>query len=374
MTLLFYEPLYFILYMALILSTLAVLYINMRRFGGPMTFLLSAIIYGAATIAGALIIGGGLYFNLRGPPFAAIFNLAWGVFFGGAIFLAMVVHRAVAMKLKVSAIFYGATLLLLLGIYVDAFLIEPHWLETTELEIRDKRVKKPTLIAVVADIQTDDFGPYERSVLLEVVKRKPDMVLFCGDYIQEVTREAYDKKLPPMTKCLKDLNFKSIAPLGAYAVRGNVDQDTWRSIFADTGIQAVEDTTNFQVGDFTVTALNFFDSFNTKLKLDKANNLDKDSQEKFRIVFGHGPDFSLANPDGDLYVAGHIHGGQVQLPGVGPVVTLSMVPRKWACGYNRIWDSKNLVVSRGIGMERCFAPRLRFLCRPQMIYITLKPQ
>ena len=362
MTLIAYFPQLFVVYMAIILTTLGVLYINMRRFGGPMTFLFSAIIYGAATIGGALCLNG--VFNPYGPPFSAVFNLAWGIFFGGSIFLAMVVHRSIVMKLRVSAIFYGALLALLLGIYVDAFLIEPHWLETTEVELHDPRIKKPTVIAVVADIQTDEFGSYEKQVLAQVMQRKPDLILLCGDYIQEVSREPYDKKLPLMTKCLQDLNFS--APLGAYAVRGNVDQDSWRKIFENTKVQAVEDTTNFEVGDYTVTALNFFDSFNPKLTLEKS--------DKYHIVFGHGPDFARAFPSGDLYVAGHIHGGQVQLPGYGPVITLSTVPKLWSCGYHRIPNNKDLVVSRGIGMERCFAPRLRFLCRPQMIYITLKPQ
>jgi hypothetical protein len=32
-----------------------------------------------------------------------------------------------------------------------------------------------------------------------------------------------------------------------------------------------------------------------------------------------------------------------------------------------------LIVSRGIGMERAAAPRLRFLCRPQIVVVELVP-
>jgi predicted MPP superfamily phosphohydrolase len=34
---------------------------------------------------------------------------------------------------------------------------------------------------------------------------------------------------------------------------------------------------------------------------------------------------------------------------------------------------RTLIVSRGIGMERGDAPRLRFLCRPQIVIVNLEP-
>ena len=77
--------------------------------------------------------------------------------------------------------------------------------------------------------------------------------------------------------------------------------------------------------------------------------------------------------DADLLLAGHTHGGQVQLPGIGPLLTLYGVPRDWASGLTEIHPGQYLLVSRGIGLERGNAPRLRFLCRPELIVIYLEP-
>jgi len=63
----------------------------------------------------------------------------------------------------------------------------------------------------------------------------------------------------------------------------------------------------------------------------------------------------------------------VQLPFIGPLMTLTAVPRAWASGVTTIAPGKTLVVSRGIGMERGHAPRLRFLCRPEVVVIDLLP-
>jgi len=64
----------------------------------------------------------------------------------------------------------------------------------------------------------------------------------------------------------------------------------------------------------------------------------------------------------------------VQLPLIGPLLTLTVVPRNWASGVTEIDAGTTLIVSRGIGMERADAPRLRFLCRPELVVVDLVPQ
>jgi len=107
------------------------------------------------------------------------------------------------------------------------------------------------------------------------------------------------------------------------------------------------------------------DSFDSRLSIT--------SVERFHIVMGHSPDFALGNVRADLLVAGHTHGGQVRLPFIGPVITLSSVPRSWAAGLTELTGGRTLIVSRGIGMERGSAPRLRFLCRPELVIVDVVP-
>jgi len=65
-------------------------------------------------------------------------------------------------------------------------------------------------------------------------------------------------------------------------------------------------------------------------------------------------------------LSGHTHGGQVRIPIWGAFFTGSLYGRKLQSGMYRIHDTL-LYISRGIGLEGMGAPRVRFLCSPEII-------
>jgi uncharacterized protein len=71
-----------------------------------------------------------------------------------------------------------------------------------------------------------------------------------------------------------------------------------------------------------------------------------------------------------LIFAGHTHGGQLCLPGVGALVTNCDLPRSQAKGLHRRGDSW-LHVSAGLGTSP-YTP-VRFACPPEATLVTLTP-
>jgi uncharacterized protein len=76
----------------------------------------------------------------------------------------------------------------------------------------------------------------------------------------------------------------------------------------------------------------------------------------------------LADAGHDVLLAGHTHGGQVRLPGVGALTANCDVPLRQARGVSR-WRRRWLHVSPGLG-HSAYAP-LRFACRPEATLLDL---
>ncbi|MDP1878389.1 MAG: metallophosphoesterase [Actinomycetota bacterium] len=78
----------------------------------------------------------------------------------------------------------------------------------------------------------------------------------------------------------------------------------------------------------------------------------------------------MADDGADLILAGHTHGGQLCLPGVGALVTNCDIDRKRAKGLSSHRESA-LHVSAGLGTSP-YAP-VRFACPPEATLLTLTP-
>lgn len=259
-----------------------------------------------------------------------------------------------------------------LAIVIFAFCIEPFRLEVSHHQIVTDKISRPVKIGILADFQTDQFEDYERRSLQRFMEERPDLIVMAGDYLQAESEAEWEVLRDTMNEYLKEIGFG--APLGVYGVGGNTDFQRWPEIFGGIKSVTFRDSSTSVVGEIAVTGLSIEDSFDPVLLLRRPDAVGTHSNG-FHLVLGHAPDFALSPAvEGDLFVAGHTHGGQVRLPWIGPIVTFSRVPRSWAAGLTQVAEDRWLVVSRGVGMERRDAPRLRFLCRPQLVFIELVPE
>jgi predicted MPP superfamily phosphohydrolase len=297
-----------------------------------------------------------------GDPFGMMQMAAWGLFLHLPLYLIGLAALSGRRHWRAAIV----CLTMAGGIWtvaVDAFFVEPQWLEVSTVKMSSSKVQAPLRIVLIADLQTDRPGEYEAEVLAAAVAGNPDLILFAGDYVQQ-TGNNYLATVEKLRDLL--LKVELSAPLGAFAVAGNTDYPGhWQAIFRDTQVAAEEWGGRHDLGSLVLTTLPLERSYNPYTVVA--------AEEKLHLVLGHSPNFSLGKVEADLLIAGHTHGGQVRLPGIGPLITLSQVPRSWASGATEIAPGKLLVVSRGIGMERGTAPRLRFLCRPELVFIDIEP-
>lgn len=332
----------------------AALLVLWRRRTLPVAWAATMVAGGSAVLlAATLALGRMSFFCL----------LAYGLFLHGTLGMFGVAGLLWSVRRRLAVV-PGLLAAVLTALAVDAFWLEPHWLEVTHLRLASPKLTRPVRVAVIADLQTDVFGPYEREVFTRVLAERPDLILLAGDYFQ--ASDTQQERLRRETKAfLTAVRFS--APLGVFAIRGNCDRPPWREAFPSPPIHTDEASESFDLGELRLSCLSVHDSSQTTLQWPAP------SSEQFHLVLGHKPDFALGRIQADLLIAGHTHGGQVRLPGIGPLMTLSQVPRAWAAGLTALPGGGKLLVSRGVGLERGPAPRLRFLCRPQLLVIDLVP-
>ena len=275
---------------------------------------------------------------------------------------------------------FGVTLLLLgltgIALYAYATCVEARALETTHHAITTPRLqglKKPVRVVVLADLQTDAVGDYEREVFARIDALAPDVLLLAGDYLQLGDPETYAEQMLKLQALCRARKHK--ARLGTYAVLGNTDPTP--VLFEDTDVRLLRDEfVQLEGVPLRVFGISYPQSNNP---LSASVRQEIAEYPGLTLVMGHRPDFMLeATRSGEdlayLAIAGHTHGGQIVVPSLGPLMTMTRVPRHIAAGgLHRVGEAW-FCVSRGVGLERHGAPPVRLFCPPELVVFELGPE
>ena len=286
------------------------------------------------------------------------------------LFLVLAGRRA---GLPLRLVAFAALLLAPVGAY--ASLIEPErlQLERAALSLAPQRAgERPLRIGLLSDLQCEEVGAHEREAVERLMAERPDVILLAGDFHQG-SPEKLRAELPRLQRLLDGLE----APGGVFAVQGDGETITEaRRIMGPTDVRLLEnEIARVRVGDRRVAIAGVkLDYWNLQaLRVQKRLERAAGARD-VRLLLAHRPDAVLnlrPRTRIDLTLAGHTHGGQVQLPGIGPLTTLSEVPPEVGAGGLHSLAGRRIYISRGVGVERGQAPRLRLGAVPEVSLITL---
>ncbi len=201
-----------------------------------------------------------------------------------------------------------------------------------------------------------------------LLSQQPDVVLLGGDYIAESPRYA-----GPAAEVLGDL--ARAAPLGGFAVLGNHD------FTAGSGAKVTEalERAGIPVLRNAAGTVRFNGDALWVAGVDEALIAGPNPAVTFAaipqgaavVALWHEPDWAerTARLGAFAQLSGHSHGGQVRLPGLGPV-GLPPGGRRYVTGLNQA-AGMPVYVTRGVGVYR---PPIRLNCPPEVTLITLAPR
>ncbi|MBA2874176.1 metallophosphoesterase [Thermaerobacillus caldiproteolyticus] len=258
--------------------------------------------------------------------------------------------------------------------YYYARFIEPARLTVTHHTIFHPLIPKGfTGIKLIqfSDVHLGHYYGLRRFVhtVQKINELQPDIVLFTGDLLHEPNKYAH---IDDVISALAGIR----APLGKFSIYGNHDHggygtDTYRHIMNKAGFRMlVNEHVMIELMDKSKIAIAGVDD----MMLGNPNfpeMLKNIPPSTYTIVLLHEPDGAAETSryPVHLQLSGHSHGGQIQLPFIGPLITPPLATKYYE-GFYQIGDL-TLYVNRGLGTTRM---PLRFLTPPELTVFTLKHQ
>lgn len=255
------------------------------------------------------------------------------------------------------------------GLVFYGFWVEPHRIKVTQQRYETAKLGKGTRFSVLhlGDYHLERITERERQLDEIIQTTKPDLILFSGDVLNLSFTED-----PIAIKQAREMISNWQAPLGSFVVSGSEAVDlhhVFPELMRGLPVQHLQnDNIAIAVGNDTIRLSGLSCSHRPWLDSPKLETLAHENGGAFSILLYHSPDLApnASKLGYDLQLSGHTHGGQVCFPFIGPLFTASLYGRAFSSGLYRL-NGLKLYITRGIGMEGMAAPRVRFLCPPEVI-------
>jgi predicted MPP superfamily phosphohydrolase len=222
------------------------------------------------------------------------------------------------------------------GVFERLTRYQPHHVRTLTPDERVPRSSQtPVRCVFLSDFHTGshsgDVARFE-NIAGEVGALEPDLVLLGGDYVNMMLFGG--GRVPPERTA--QILGQIPARIGTFAVLGNHDREYGSAAVTDAlraeGITVLDD--EIQRVIVHGRAIDIAGIPDARHHRPKAGDLMcKLDPAVPAIVIAHDPACFAFMPQGPhLMLAGHTHGGQIRIPGLGAVVNASHAPLRWTYG------------------------------------------
>ena len=243
--------------------------------------------------------------------------------------------------------------------------------EISKYEIKSKKIDKDLKILFLSDLHNKNF----KNELIKILdSENPNFIVLGGDMINESLKE---------TKNFIDL-FSCLNNYEVYYIYGNHEEELslddynkYKELIENSNVKLLKnDDINLTDNIKLIGLVSEKDKYqNFKLQCIDKNYIEgkikKVDNEKFNILVSHNPlEFnSYVDYNCDLVLSGHIHGGVIRLPFIGPLFSpnVTLFPKYSQGMYKK--NNTSMIVSRGIGNSKRLPIRINN--KPEIVIIKL---
>ena len=283
-------------------------------------------------------------------------------------------HGFLKVLLRILIILIALALCTAGAVYLYSEYTKTHY-EITFYQETSKKVSRNIRLAVISDIHNREYGPNNETLIHDISLLKPDLILFTGDMVLK-SQDDYQ----PMLNLVS--NLAGIAP--CYGVMGNHEDERIYlgndselvGKFEAAGLKVLRNAQEtVQIGSDRLQLIGIsgttqygFEQYGARKFMDNTS-IDP---SVYCVVMAHVPvlfDSQLSDYRFDLGIAGHVHGGIINIPHFGGLYSSEegFFPT-YCSGKYTLANQQSLIISRGLGDSK-FLPRINNL--PELVVIDI---
>lgn len=243
-----------------------------------------------------------------------------------------------------------------------------NWLTVTHFTVRSSKISEPFRIVLVSDLHEHQFGRDNEKLAVKIREQSPDLIIIDGDMINGDSENA--DTAVELVRALKET-----APV--YYSFGNHEysymeaghEDLTEELEAAGAVVLNYQSIDIDVKGNQIRLGGLYEyGFETGMQSEEENERaipyleEYADTDRYLIMCAHRPEsfypWDMADQWGiDLVLSGHLHGGQVIIPGVGGLYnSLDGFFPKFDYGQYKLGDS-DMVITRGLGSNPKMLPR-----------------
>jgi len=249
------------------------------------------------------------------------------------------------------------------------------WLETTEYTVVSEELPEAfdgAKIVQISDLHNATFGKDQSSLIKKIQSAKPDAVFLTGDFIDS-NRYDLSASLVLIDEIVKMSKVYFVT--GNHEIASNKVEEITAAL-QDRGVNVLQnDSIEWEKDGSTIQIAGIDDPLSEPTR--HGDEVTHDYLESarltddFTLLLVHRPEYlsTYAEAEVDVVFAGHAHGGQVRLPGIGGLYAPGQgwFPKVTEGIFDK--GSSQMVVSRGLGNSNF---PLRIFNRPELVVVTLE--